>query len=229
MGAVNCDAGSALCQKHGVQGYPTIMAFVNGKAAGEYSGERSAGAIKTWALGLVPNHVTTLNKQQQVDEFLRRCGGSGSGSGKQKPRADWGACVLLFTAKHETSPLALSLANQYRDKLAFGEVRGGNAALGSAFGVKTLPALLVVCNGDAATREAYSGDMKSDPIRGFLDQFAGGKRCRQAVKITPETDFSRLKVGQLKELLRDRGLSCRDCFEKADFISKLRELAAAQT
>ena len=51
----------------------------------------------------------------------------------------------------------------------------------------------------------------------------------QAVKITPQTDFSRLKVGQLKELLRDRGVSCRDCFEKADFISKLRELAAAQT
>jgi ARMET, C-terminal len=49
------------------------------------------------------------------------------------------------------------------------------------------------------------------------------------VKITPQTDFSRLKVGQLKELLRDRGISCRDCFEKADFISKLRELAAAQT
>jgi hypothetical protein len=66
-----------------------------------------------------------------------------------------------------------------RDKLAFGEVRGGNTALASAFGVQSLPALLVVCNGDAATREAYGGDMKSDPIRGFLDQFAGGKRCRQ--------------------------------------------------
>jgi hypothetical protein len=51
----------------------------------------------------------------------------------------------------------------------------------------------------------------------------------QAVKITPQTDFSRLKVGQLKELLRDRGISCRDCFEKADFIAKLRDLAAAQT
>ena len=53
----------------------------------------------------------------QVDEFLRRCGGGGSssgGSGKQKAPADWGACVLLFTAKHKTSPLALSLANQYR-------------------------------------------------------------------------------------------------------------------
>lgn len=52
-----------------------------------------------------------------MDEFLRRCGGgsgSSGGSGKQKPRANWGACVLLFTAKHETSPLALSLANQYR-------------------------------------------------------------------------------------------------------------------
>jgi ARMET, C-terminal len=50
----------------------------------------------------------------------------------------------------------------------------------------------------------------------------------QAVKITPQTDFSRLKVGQLKELLRDRGILCRDCFEKSDFIGKLRELAVAQ-
>ena len=66
-----------------------------------------------------------------------------------------------------------------RDRLAFGEVRGSNTQLASAFGVKAFPALLVVCNGDAATREAYSGEMKSEPIRRFLDQFTGGKRCRQ--------------------------------------------------
>ncbi len=47
-----------------------------------------------------------------MDEFLQRCG-SGGGTVKQAC-ADWGACVLLFTAKHDTSPLALSLANHYR-------------------------------------------------------------------------------------------------------------------
>jgi thioredoxin-like negative regulator of GroEL len=66
-----------------------------------------------------------------------------------------------------------------RDRLAFGEVRGSNAQLAAAFGVQSFPALIVVCNGDAETREAYSGDMKSEPIRRFLDQFTGGKRCRQ--------------------------------------------------
>ena len=49
-----------------VQGYPTIKAWVNGKAKGAYNGDRSAGAIKNWALGLLPNHVATVNKQQQV-------------------------------------------------------------------------------------------------------------------------------------------------------------------
>ena len=50
-----------------------------------------------------------------MDEFLRRCGGGRSVTTRSSgPRADWGACLLLFTAKHETSPLALSLANQYR-------------------------------------------------------------------------------------------------------------------
>ncbi len=51
-----------------------------------------------------------------MDEFLKRCGGGGGGGGGGKPKAqaDWGACVLLFTAKHDTSPLALSLANSYR-------------------------------------------------------------------------------------------------------------------
>lgn len=75
--------------------------------------------------------------------------------------------------------LLLSSFHLCRDRLAFGEVRGSNKALASAFGVQAFPTLLVVCNGDAETREAYSGDMKSEPIRRFLDQFAGGRRCRQ--------------------------------------------------
>ena len=49
-----------------VQGYPTVKGFVNGKPAGDHNGERTAGAVKDWALNLVPNHITTLNRQPQV-------------------------------------------------------------------------------------------------------------------------------------------------------------------
>ncbi len=52
-----------------VKGYPTVKAFVNGRDAGDYSGERTAAAAKAWALGLVPNHITSLNRQPQA----RRC------------------------------------------------------------------------------------------------------------------------------------------------------------
>ncbi len=39
---------------------------MNGKAAGEYGGDRSASAIKDWALALLPNRVATVNKQSQA-------------------------------------------------------------------------------------------------------------------------------------------------------------------
>lgn len=77
--------------------------------------------------------------------------------------------------------------------------------------------------------QVFSGEMKGDPIRQFLDGFAGGRKCRAAVKLTADTDFGALKTGQLKELLRERGVSCRDCFEKGDFVAKLKSLITAQS
>lgn len=61
-----CLVSEELPNLHRVKGYPTVKAIVNGKPGGEYGGERTAGAIKDWALGLVPNHITTLNRQLQV-------------------------------------------------------------------------------------------------------------------------------------------------------------------
>lgn len=229
FGAVNCDTHSDLCAKHGVKSFPTVKAFVNGKAGVEFKGERSASAIKAWAMQLIPNHVATINRQPQLDAFLRRCGGSGQEGATRGQRAEWAACVLLFTAKHETPPLALSLANSYRDKLAFGEVRGSNKALSAIFGVTKFPTLVAVCNGSPTSAEVYSGEMKGDAIRDFLNGFAGGRRCRSAIKFTKDTDWAALKTGQLKELLRDRGVSCRDCFERGDFVDKLKTLVVSQS
>ena len=49
-----------------MKGYPTVKAFVNGRDAGDYKGDRTAAAAKAWALALVPNHVITLNRKPQV-------------------------------------------------------------------------------------------------------------------------------------------------------------------
>ena len=57
--------------------------------------------------------------------------------------------------------------------------------------------------------------------------FAGGKKCAKAVRLTPDTDFSKMRVGQMRDILRDRGVSCPECAEKQDFVAKLRELARA--
>ena len=49
-----------------VQGFPEIRAYVNGVPRGKYDGDRAAAHIKEWALGLLPNHVATVNRQKQV-------------------------------------------------------------------------------------------------------------------------------------------------------------------
>ena len=55
-------------------------------------------------------------------------------------------------------------------------------------------------------------------------EYAGGRKCAKAVRLTPETDFSKMRVGQMRDILRDRGMSCLECVEKQDFVAKLREL-----
>ena len=47
------------------------------------------------------------------------------------------------------------------------------------------------------------------------------------VKLDPKTNYSQMKVKDLKQLLKDRGVDTRDCLEKADFVSKVQHLAAA--
>ncbi len=47
------------------------------------------------------------------------------------------------------------------------------------------------------------------------------------VKLDPKTNYSQMKVKDLKQLLKDRGVDTRDCLEKTDFVSKVQQLAAA--
>jgi hypothetical protein len=37
-----------------------------------------------------------------------------------------------------------------------------------------------------------------------------------------------MRVAQLKQLLADRGVACRECVEKADFVKRLQSLVKTE-
>lgn len=51
--------------------------------------------------------------------------------------------------------------------------------------------------------------MKSTRLSKFLNQFYNGKKCAAAVRIDASTDFSKMRVPQLKQLLEAKGVVCR--------------------
>ena len=44
------------------------------------------------------------------------------------------------------------------------------------------------------------------------------------MQVDEKTDFSKLKVTQLKQLMKDRGVSCPECVEKNDYVKRVRSL-----
>ena len=218
VAAVNCDAQQALCQGQNIKGYPTVKAFKTGKWV-EYRGDRSAGAIKDWALSLLSaEEVTIISKPTQTPAYL-----------KSAAAARWGAGVLLFSNRKESSALYKSLALRYKGKLAFGEVRPSNAEISNKFGVSKYPTLVAICGGDEKQVVVYSDEMKNSKLTKFLNAFYGGRKCAEVsmLNMNANTDFTKLKVGQLKQILKAKGLECKDCLEKDDFVRKLKAAAAA--
>lgn len=214
VGAVNCEEHSALCKGMGVQGYPTIRAFVNSKAH-KYNGDRSAADLKRWALKLVPNRVKVVGKGRDgLTKALAACGA-----------AKWRVCIVLFTDKTETSAMYKALSGQFDDQVVFLEVR--DTGLAAMLGMDALPALAAVCNGDLDHGlERYEGQVKATSIRRWVGQYGGGKKCLAAMKLDEGSDLGALRVSQLKDLLEARGVTCRDCLEKGDYIKRLRQVVA---
>ena len=65
--------------------------------------------------------------------------------------------------------------------------------------------------------------MKSLRLSKFLNQFYDGRKCATAVRIDAHTDFSKMRVAQLKQLLEAKGVTCKERFEKADYVRRIKE------
>lgn len=142
-----------------------------------------------------------------------------------KSKAAWGLCLVLVTDKPDTPALFKSLSVQHSGNIAFGEAKLHSEAA-QALGAQKAPSLYAICNGDLESKLLYSGDLKSEPLQRYLRDFTGGKKCSSMVRIDPSTDFSKFSASALKQIVRDRSIDCRGCFEKADFIRRIKETLA---
>ena len=75
-------------------------------------------------------------------------------------------------------------------------------------------------------KKCLSTDTRSTsvPLYGNDSLPAPKSRGLACIQVDEKTDFSKLKVTQLKQLLKDRGASCPECVEKNDFVKRVRSL-----
>lgn len=145
----------------GVQGFPTLKIVTPSKKPGkprveDYQGARSAKAIVDAVVDRIPNHVKRAT-DKDLDKWL--------GQNEERPKA------ILFTEKGSTSALIRALAIDFLGAIDVAQVRNKESASVEKFGVSEFPTLVVIPGG-GAEHQLYEGELKKQPITGFLSQFA---------------------------------------------------------
>jgi len=219
VGAVNCEQQKGLCAMEGVESYPTLKLKKAGVST-SYDGDHSTQAMKEWVLDNLPMSFANLRKQNQMERYV-------SGD-----CAKHGVCAMFFNDAHDTPVWFKVTSYALRGKIPLAEVKGNNAELALNFDIAKQPTLLVMCDGDIEKTVAYSGSidpgMKSDAVEKWLDTFSAGKGCagvkktpKQGLKLDPNANFAKMKVGQLKALMHAHSIPCVSCYEKSDFVSAI--------
>jgi protein disulfide-isomerase A1 len=122
---VDCTEEADLCQKQGVEGYPTLKVFRGPDNVSPYKGQRKAGAITSYMIKQSLPAVSLLTKDT-VEDFKK---------------ADKVVIVAYLDASDKTSNETFSaVADKLRDNYPFGAT--SDAALAEAAGVKA-PAIVL--------------------------------------------------------------------------------------
>ena len=222
MSAVNCEEQKEVCAGRGIQGYPTIKAFKGGKWL-DYNGERSASAIRDWALASLPmDYVQVLRDNEDLQKFLK--------ASQTTSSARWNVGVVLLTDKGITSALYKSLSMRYKGRIAFGEVRRKSSTVTSQFGEtgeQVGSKLIAICGGDIRFKVPFDGGMKNSELVRWLNGFYNSDRCMDAMGEGNGLDLKtveKMKVGVLKQLLKSKGAVCEDCIERKDYVARVVEV-----
>jgi protein disulfide-isomerase A6 len=79
-----------------------------------------------------------------------------------------------------------------------------------------------VCSPRGLLSFTAAGKLKSEPLQRHINAYAAGKKCAAQVVLDSSTNFSKMKVAQLKALVTAKGIDCSACFEKGDYVAALK-------
>eukprot|EP00638_Chattonella_subsalsa_P012165 CAMPEP_0117801490 /NCGR_PEP_ID=MMETSP0948-20121206/15121_1 /TAXON_ID=44440 /ORGANISM="Chattonella subsalsa, Strain CCMP2191" /LENGTH=753 /DNA_ID=CAMNT_0005634019 /DNA_START=186 /DNA_END=2447 /DNA_ORIENTATION=+ len=171
VGAVDADEHKKVSAGEGVQGFPTIKFYVGKgslnpytkkmwRPSQVYSGDRSESRkIQRALFKALPEGLVVKVTSDSFEEFKTEAKNSGLNQ------------VLAFTERTSTSPLLLSIANEFKGRIAFGEVHSSEEGFAEDFEVDEFPTLLVVTL--EGERIKFTGDPRQwKEVRAFCESYA---------------------------------------------------------
>lgn len=230
-GAVNCEKYKTFCSSRSISSFPYLQLIIGDKAITYDNDGNQLNAKRVFDFVQESTVVPVINLRltQQAQELQH-----------STCRKGWGSCLLLFTAKFETSLLLKALSFFFRDKVNVAEIRGSNKALSDYFQVDSFPALVMVCGGsDPSASEQFQGDIhKFSEISTFVNSFERKVRCQQlttksknAKKLRREwlkkalssskSTLERMRVRDLREIVREIGINDESFTEKVEFVNAI--------
>ncbi|KAK4186148.1 putative disulfide-isomerase precursor [Podospora australis] len=197
---VDCTEEADLCQKHGVEGYPTLKVFRGLDNVGPYKGQRKAAAITSYMIKQSLPAVSDVTKDT-LEEFKK---------------ADKVVVVAYVDASDKASSEAFaSVAEKLRDDYPFGV--SSDAALAEAEGVK-VPSVVVYKDFDEG-KSVFSEKFEAEAIQ----KFAKTAATPLIGEIGPETYSDYMSAG-----IPLAYIFAETAEERKEISEKLKPIAEAQ-
>ena len=243
-GAVNCEEEFRLCSRKGATRAPRrpsalpVYAIVSGDEVLFYDDYVKEQSAEITAKGLY-DFITTV-PAEEMGVKLANLRTVEQAHALARPRGRLRARLILFTSRFDTPLLFKAVAFRVRDWAQTSEVRGDNHVLAELFGVKGMPAMLVLCaskDSNIGDVEIYHGDLRDfKVVFAWLDDFQGeiGDRCDAAQKRRRQSDdalrkdarrlspsaLRRMKSSRLKQMLAAVGgvFNPQKMLEKDDIV-----------
>ncbi|CAF0927093.1 unnamed protein product [Adineta steineri] len=162
---VDCTIQTELCQRQGVQSYPTIRLYppnMDGKNFVLYNnGWRDANSLRTWAFQYLPSKVIELDEKNFSTNVLR----------DSKP---W---VIDFYAPwcghcHQFSPIFESIARSFEEKVNFGKINcDSHQSVCQRASIRAYPTLKYYKGSPDSKRQDFPGNEIANLDTNFIINF----------------------------------------------------------
>ena len=171
FGSVDCSEGAnkAFCSAAGLRSLPAVKLYGweartnpykprDGlvKFPDDYAGELAARPLSEAVTAVLPHEFVLNVSSSQPDWRAQLSGGL--------------PLAVLFTERAGATPLYRALSLRFRQRMRLALARADDAALASAFGVTTAPALVLQLSSGELVR--YDGELKAAALAEFLEQHA---------------------------------------------------------